>query len=192
MTFSRREFIKLAGVSAAAAALYESSGSILRALSLIDQTTPPGEEVWAPSVCQLCPAECGLRVRVVGGLVVKVEGNPLHPLNQGKPCPRAQAALQVLYDPDRIREPLPGAPRATSGNWLCTPSGGSSVTGREERPFTPSREAPESIQRPSGSRAAAPGKNADRSPPCPLGYKNGGHPFFACRNPGESARSPCG
>ena len=117
MAISRREFIKLAGVSAAAAALYESSGSILRALSLIDQTTPPGEEVWAPSVCQLCPAECGLRVRVVGGLAVKIEGNPLHPLNQGKPCPRAQAALQVLYDPDRIREPLRRAGERGEGRW---------------------------------------------------------------------------
>jgi len=93
---SRRTFLKLAGVSAAAAALYQSSGSILAALNVIDQETPLGEERWVPSVCQLCPAECGLRVRVVGGLAVKIEGNPLHPLNQGKPCPRAQAALQVL------------------------------------------------------------------------------------------------
>ena len=106
MKISRRDFIKLAGVSAAAAALYESSGSILHALSLIDQTTPSGEEVWLSSVCQLCPAQCGLRVRLVGGLAVKIEGNPLHPLNQGKPCPRAQAALQVLYDPDRVQHPL--------------------------------------------------------------------------------------
>ena len=114
---SRREFIKLAGMSAAAAALYESSGSILRALSLIDQTTPPGEEVWVPSVCQLCPAECGLRARVVGGLAVKIEGNPLHPLNQGKPCPRAQAALQVLYDPNRIQHPLRRVGERGEGRW---------------------------------------------------------------------------
>lgn len=45
--------------------LYQSTGSILAALNLIDQTTPLGKGVWVPSVCQLCPAECGLRVRVV-------------------------------------------------------------------------------------------------------------------------------
>jgi anaerobic selenocysteine-containing dehydrogenase len=27
-------------------------------------------------------------------------------MNQGKPCPRAQAGLQVVYDPDRLRGPL--------------------------------------------------------------------------------------
>jgi anaerobic selenocysteine-containing dehydrogenase len=44
--------------------------------------------------------------RVVDGRVVKLEGNPAHPMNQGKPCPRAQAGLQVLYDPDRLQGPL--------------------------------------------------------------------------------------
>ena len=80
---SRRAFLKLAGVSVAAAALYESSGSILNALSLIDQTTPSSaEEEWVPSVCQLCPAECGIMVRVVGVMAVKIEGNPQNPNNQ--------------------------------------------------------------------------------------------------------------
>lgn len=114
---NRRTFLKLAGVSAAAAALYQSSGSILAALNVIDQETPPGEEKWIPSVCQLCPAECGLRVRVVGGLAVKIEGNPLHPLNQGKPCPRAQATLQVLYDPDRMQHPLRRVGERGEGQW---------------------------------------------------------------------------
>jgi molybdopterin-containing oxidoreductase family iron-sulfur binding subunit len=40
------------------------------------------------------------------GRVVKVEGNPLHPLNSGKLCIRGQASLQGLYDPDRIRGPM--------------------------------------------------------------------------------------
>ena len=102
---SRRMFLKLAGVSAAAAALYESSGSIIAALNLIDQTTPPGEEVWVPSICQLCPAECGLRVRVVGGAAVKVDGNRHNPNNNGRTCPKGQAALQLLYSPDRVQTP---------------------------------------------------------------------------------------
>jgi thiosulfate reductase/polysulfide reductase chain A len=99
---SRRTFLKLAGVSAAAAALYENSGSILHALRLIDKTAPPAEEVWAPSVCQLCPAECGLRVRVVGGLAVKIGGNHHNPGNQGRTCPKGQVGLQLLYSPDRV------------------------------------------------------------------------------------------
>jgi anaerobic selenocysteine-containing dehydrogenase len=43
---------------------------------------------------------------VVDGRVVKLDGNPLHPSNQGRLCPKGQAGLQVLYDPDRIKGPM--------------------------------------------------------------------------------------
>ncbi len=114
---NRRTFLKLAGVSVAAAALYESSGSILQALNLIDRTTPPNNELWLPSVCQLCPAECGLRVRVVGGLAVKIEGNLRNPNNQGRTCPKGQAALQLLYNPDRLQTPLKRVGARGEGRW---------------------------------------------------------------------------
>jgi anaerobic selenocysteine-containing dehydrogenase len=55
--------------------------------------------------------------RVVDNRVVKMEGNPAHPMNQGKPCPRAQAATQVLYDPDRIRGPLRRVGERGAGLW---------------------------------------------------------------------------
>jgi anaerobic selenocysteine-containing dehydrogenase len=42
-------------------------------------------------------------VRTSEGRARKIEGNPLHPLNQGKLCARGQAALQDLWDPDRLR-----------------------------------------------------------------------------------------
>ena len=40
------------------------------------------------------------------GRAKKIEGNPDHPLNQGKLCAQGQAALQRLYNPDRFRGPL--------------------------------------------------------------------------------------
>jgi menaquinone reductase, molybdopterin-binding-like subunit len=40
---------------------------------------------------------------VVNGRAKKIEGNPLHPLNRGKLCARGQAGLQVLYNPDRLK-----------------------------------------------------------------------------------------
>ena len=103
---SRRAFLKLAGISAAAAALYQSSGSILAALNAIDQETPASEEKWVHSVCQLCPAECGLRVRVVGDVAVKISGNRQNPNNHGRTCPKGQVGLHLLYNPDRVRTPL--------------------------------------------------------------------------------------
>jgi thiosulfate reductase/polysulfide reductase chain A len=50
---------------------------------------------------------------VVDGRVVKLDGNPFHPNNQGKLCPKGQAGLQVLYDPDRTKGPT----RRDEGGW---------------------------------------------------------------------------
>ena len=57
------------------------------------------------TVCQMCPAGCGLLVRTIGGRALKIEGNPAHPVSQGASCARGQAALQHLYNPDRLRQP---------------------------------------------------------------------------------------
>ncbi len=58
------------------------------------------------TVCQMCPAGCGLLVRTMSGRALKIEGNPAHPVSGGKTCARGQAALQHLYNPDRVRQPL--------------------------------------------------------------------------------------
>jgi len=117
---TRRDFIKLAGMSAAAASIPGCVGQ-----SLSNVRTQPGaakaasfaQADWMPTVCRVCPAGCGVLARVVSGRVVKIEGNPYHPLNQGKVCPRAQAALQVLYDPDRVQRPLRRTSKRGVGRW---------------------------------------------------------------------------
>ena len=63
----------------------------------------PGENLWYASTCRQCSAGCGIIVRASEGRARKIEGNPLHPLNQGKLCARGQAALQELWDPDRLQ-----------------------------------------------------------------------------------------
>lgn len=65
-----------------------------------------GQATWYASTCRECPAGCGILAKNREGRVIKVEGNPVHPINRGKLCMRGQAALQGLYDPDRIRTPL--------------------------------------------------------------------------------------
>ncbi len=63
----------------------------------------PGVATWYASSCGECPAGCGTRVRTREGRAVKIEGNPEHPINRGRLCIRGQAALQGLYNPDRLR-----------------------------------------------------------------------------------------
>jgi anaerobic selenocysteine-containing dehydrogenase len=119
----RRDFIKLSAITGATAAL-DSCGKpghqLIRFIPEEDWT--PGIAVWKPSICTLCPAGCGLNVRVMEGdaevirhgqlgvmkmgLAKKLEGNPHHPVNHGRLCARGQAGLQVTYHPDRLRHPL--------------------------------------------------------------------------------------
>ncbi|MGB7096659.1 MAG: molybdopterin-dependent oxidoreductase, partial [Anaerolineales bacterium] len=101
---SRRDFLKIAG---GAGVLTGVSPSI-RQLVLEPYVQPPeeilpGQAAWYASTCRQCPAGCGIIVRVINGRAKKIEGNPLHPLNQGKLCSRGQAGLQVLYNPDRLK-----------------------------------------------------------------------------------------
>jgi len=64
------------------------------------------EERWRNTSCHQCPAGCGVRVRVVEGRAVRIEGNPDNPLNRGGIGPRGLSGLQALYDADRITQPL--------------------------------------------------------------------------------------
>ncbi|NIN96317.1 MAG: molybdopterin oxidoreductase, partial [Anaerolineae bacterium] len=64
------------------------------------------EDVWVPSSCFMCFSDCGILAHRVDGVVVKIEGNPKHPYNQGRTCARSQAGLMKLYNPWRIKSPL--------------------------------------------------------------------------------------
>ena len=57
-------------------------------------------------MCRECSAGCGVVVRIIEGRAKKIEGNPLHPINQGKLCVRGQSPVQAVYHPDRIRRPM--------------------------------------------------------------------------------------
>jgi anaerobic selenocysteine-containing dehydrogenase len=56
--------------------------------------------------CTLCYHSCGTVVTVEDGKAVEVKGLKSHPLNQGMLCPKGRAALENIYDPDRLRDPL--------------------------------------------------------------------------------------
>lgn len=77
----------------------------------------PGLETFKHSVCRLCPAGCGIRVRLVDGVPVHIDGNPMHPVNQGGICPHGAAGLDFLYNPDRVRQPLLRDGPKASGRW---------------------------------------------------------------------------
>lgn len=116
---ARRDFLKIAGLGTAAVAASSSAiHAAAGALGLAAEEFPPrGPETRVPSMCGLCPARCGLQVRKIGDRAVKVEGNRIDPANQGGLCPVAQASLQLVYNPDRIRSPLKRVGDRGAGRW---------------------------------------------------------------------------
>lgn len=106
VVFNRRDFLKLVGLGAVGA-----SGCSPPADKLIPYLVPPadilpGVGYWYASTCQECSVGCGVLVKARDGRAIKIEGNPAHPLNRGGLCARGHAALQGLYDPDRVRGPM--------------------------------------------------------------------------------------
>ena len=130
----RRDFIKITAAGGAAAALEGCGNPDHHLIRFIpEEDLLPGIATWKPSICTLCPAGCGTLVRVIQGeaevirkgqlgilkmgLAKKIEGNPAHPINQGKLCPRGHGELQVTYHPDRIRSPLQRTGERGSGQF---------------------------------------------------------------------------
>ena len=106
---SRRGFLRLAaggGGTVLAAGWGEKVTDRLIPYVVPPEHIRPGVWNYFATTCRECPAGCGMHVWHRDGRVTKVEGNPGHPINRGGLCARGQSAVQGLYDPDRIRQPL--------------------------------------------------------------------------------------
>src|SRR5215475_2999382 len=111
---SRRSFMKILAVtSAAAAGCADLPTRQLMPYVIPDENVIPGVPSFYASVCRECPASCGVVARVHEGRVIKLEGNPADPISAGSLCARGQAALQGLYNPDRLTAPQRRGPAGT-------------------------------------------------------------------------------
>ncbi|WP_041580769.1 molybdopterin oxidoreductase family protein [Bacillus sp. 1NLA3E] len=59
------------------------------------------------SVCSLdCPDQCGLLIHKLNGKIVKIEGDPNHPVTQGSICNKVRNMAERIYDENRLKYPL--------------------------------------------------------------------------------------
>jgi len=105
---SRRSFLKLAATAGAAAAIPGCEPAARKIIPYVvpDENVIPGVPTFYATTCNECPAGCGIIAKVREGRVIKLEGNPADPISQGSICARGQAALQGLYNPDRLAKPM--------------------------------------------------------------------------------------
>jgi len=139
---SRRDFLKASAAVAGGAflgslplvqrALARSGAEAEAAYPLAD----PTKQIY--SVCQQCNTQCGIKVKLVDGVAVKIDGNPFSPWNlvphldyttpvaqtaslDAPLCPKGQAGLQTAYDPYRIVQVLKRAGKRGENKWMTIP-----------------------------------------------------------------------
>ncbi len=64
-----------------------------------------------------CHGGCGVLAHIEDGKLVKIEGDPEHPWNQGRLCSRCLAMTQYVNHPDRLTRPLKRVGQRGEGKW---------------------------------------------------------------------------
>jgi anaerobic selenocysteine-containing dehydrogenase len=60
---------------------------------------------WVRTTCGYCSVGCGMLVGVRDGVAVAVQGDPEHPVNRGRLCPKGLSEHHTLTAPGRLTEP---------------------------------------------------------------------------------------
>ncbi|MBI4409283.1 MAG: molybdopterin-dependent oxidoreductase [Gemmatimonadetes bacterium] len=130
----RRRFLKVLGAAGAAAgagtlpgcASFGSKEHELAKDAVAKARWGREAGAWIPSCCNMCGGQSGILVHVVDGVVEKIEPNHWNPNNYsnissdffdgyseaygckegGVICPKGNAGILQLYDPDRVKTPL--------------------------------------------------------------------------------------
>lgn len=138
---SRREFLRRAVLLSGCAAFLGSLPHVEQVWSQQDgaSTYPLGQpENQIYSICQQCNTQCGIKVKCVEGVAVKIDGNPYSPWNlvphlayetavkdaanlDAPLCPKGQAGLQAAYDPYRLTKVLKRAGKRGENKWVTIP-----------------------------------------------------------------------
>ncbi len=140
--FTRRSFLKwtsaLAGAAIASGIIWDDKLGLFREADAQEKYLKEGE--WIYSNCNMCGGQSGIKVKVVNGRAVKIEGmaNPNNISNTstnyekvvnalsalykdkdaaGRLCSKGNSGLRSLYDPDRLKTPMVRVGERGSGKW---------------------------------------------------------------------------
>ena len=143
---SRREFLKasaLAGCGALVASKLDAARLLIGRAEAGELTAAELYELnrlenTLYTVCLNCNTGCGIKVKVLDGVAVKIDGNPYNPWTltphlpmtaslataaklDGAICPKGQASHQGAYDPYRIRKVMKRAGKRGENKWTSIP-----------------------------------------------------------------------
>ena len=136
----RRDFLRLS--AAAAVGLGTSGLRPFATLAQMGQGAPgtasthalrslAAQDEWIATCCNMCGGTTGILAHVVNGRVVKIEPNSANPVGVAnistdyynlkstgaRMCPKGNAGIMSLYDPDRVKKPLKRVGARGAGQW---------------------------------------------------------------------------
>ena len=128
MEISRRNFLKASGAGLSGLFLFgmfDNDAIMARSLKKVPLKQKIQEST---TICCYCSVGCGAIVSVYDDGILKIEGDPDHPINEGSLCSKGQAKSQIhqvdgKLNPYRLTKPLYRAPNATeweekSWDWM--------------------------------------------------------------------------
>jgi thiosulfate reductase/polysulfide reductase chain A len=115
---SRRKFLQgtvamsvIGGTAISSTSLFGSGGHGHQtvkpgAITNENTKTGTGEAHEVATLCEMCVNKCAALARVENGLITKLNPNPMFPKSKNMLCPRGNAGIQAVYDPDRLKYPM--------------------------------------------------------------------------------------
>jgi nitrate reductase NapA len=102
VSLDRRDFLKSAAASSAAAAI---------GMSIPQDVEAAGKEAqkewrWDKAACRFCGTGCGIMMATKDGRIVAVKGDPAAPVNRGLNCIKGYFNAKIMYGADRLKTPL--------------------------------------------------------------------------------------
>ena len=118
MELSRREFLKLSGAGAGGVAVLGLTQPEISHAAELPITIPLHKKIGeTTTICPYCGVGCGFLVGSENGVVINVEGDPEHPINQGGACAKGGAQFQLgAQNPRRLKKVQYRAPG--SSTWV--------------------------------------------------------------------------
>ena len=118
---TRRDFLRLSAATAGLLTVGYRFTPLAGAEGRTAAARGATQSTWTPTCCNMCGGQTGVLVRVDEGRVAKIEPNPDNPIGVANissdfwrwkntdgaaMCPKGNAAIMTLYDPDRVKQPL--------------------------------------------------------------------------------------
>jgi formate dehydrogenase major subunit len=114
MKITRRNFLKISGVTAAGTVMSGLGFDLSPALVYSQELRIKGAKE-TTTICCYCSVGCGIIVHTDGkGTVINAEGDPDHPINEGALCAKGASSYQIAVNDNRLKKVRYRAPYSTT------------------------------------------------------------------------------